>query len=355
MARLPSKLPPSLFEHTPWEGIKQSIWPASTFTIRRNLSKQLFPQKMNQMELSQTLEFLKNAIFQTLGLPNMQLFKAEELDTLDKEFLFEHYLEMEGFENLHAGQGFIIDDSGFFLAILNMNDHLQLQFIDNKSEWKNAWDNLLKLEAALASALEFAFSERFGYLTADLTSCGTAVTIKALLHLPALIQMGQLKEILTKEKTEEVEVVGMEGNLENIIGDLVIVRNRFSIGIDEETLLKSIYTLSTKLMLAEKALREHLSEKETEMKDKISRAFGLLFHSYQLQTKEALSTLSLFKLGLQLGWISGISDQKIDELFFKCRRAHLLLSLPPDIDPKDLSHKRAEFIHSQLKDAKLTI
>jgi protein arginine kinase len=88
--------------------------------------------------------------------------------------------------------------------------------------------------------------------------------------------------------------------------------------------------------------------------DQISRAFGLLLHSYQLQTKETINALSLLKLGLSLGMISGITPQQIHALFFLCRRPHLAkLAKVPSTDPQELAHERAAFLHKELKNALL--
>ncbi len=86
------------------------------------------------------------------------------------------------------------------------------------------------------------------------------------------------------------------------------------------------------------------------LKDKMSRAYGLLLHSYQLETKEALNALSQIKLGIDLGWIQGINDQEINELLFRCRRAHLAQSHEKiSLHTKDLSEARAAYLHEKLQ------
>ena len=93
------------------------------------------------------------------------------------------------------------------------------------------------------------------------------------------------------------------------------------------------------------------------MKDHVSRAFGLLRHSYQLQTNEAMDALSLLKLGVELGWIEGITSAKVNALLFQCRRAHLQYTIQDTetIDLQAIAHKRAEFLHQQLKELVIKI
>jgi protein arginine kinase len=352
------KLPQSLLEHMPWEKESNPIWLATSFLLHRNLAKFNFPPKMDERQSQQTLSSLKDQLLRSSLLENPILLKAEEVSAIDKEFLFEHFLCMDGFQNTLSGQGFIIDNTGHFLAELNIQDHLQIQYNDSMGGWEKVWNKLSELETAIGSAVEFSYSPKFGYLTSDPSLAGTGLSVKAFLHLPALIHTGQLLEVVTKQKEEEITAMGMGGNLDELIGDLVVINNSYTLGISEEAILHSIHSMAMKLMALEKTLRSHLqNENNPAIKDQVSRSFGLLLHSYQLQTKEALGALSLMKLGLDLDWIGGITDAKLNTLFFQCRRAHLLHTLNEQQsgDPQEISRKRAEFLHKNMQGVVLKI
>jgi protein arginine kinase len=345
-----TNLPPFLFEHTPWENEVNPIWPASSFILHRNLANFNFPNKENETQSMHTLEIVKQGLLKCPECQSAQFLQADQLTPLDKEFLVEHFLRLDSFQNTFAGQGFIVDPSAHFLATLNIEDHLQLQFVDCKGEWEKTWNHLVQIETQLSQEIQFAFSPTFGYLTADPGLCGTGLTTDVYLHLPALIHTGALEDALIKQKDQDVTAFGMEGNLAELIGDILILRNSYTLGLTEENILFSLNTSAMKLIVSEKTIRNQLlKDNSIEIKDQISRAFGLLVHSYQLKTKEALDALSLIKLGLDLGWIVGITDQKINEVFFKCRRARLaLLSNEQQLDPHEVAKKRATFLHEQL-------
>lgn len=346
-----SSLPSSLSQHTLWEEDKNPIWLGSSLTLQRNLARYKFPSKLSEGEMKTVSASLAETLQKNPALKSPVYFPAEKTSPLDKEFIFEHFLCLENFQNADAGQGFLLDDTGRFLARLNLKNHLALQTIDTAGDINAAWAKLLNLEMEIGKTLEYAFSPKFGYLTSDPTQCGTALQALLYLHIPALHHTGQLHEVLGKQKEEEVMTMGLEGALDDLVGDFLILKNRYTLGVTEESVLHSLQTTALKLMAAEKALRSHLKEtSNAEMKDLVSRAYGLLVHSYQLQTKEALNALSALKLGLDLGWISGISNQVINTLFFKCRRAHLALLLnEKTLDTHDMPHKRAEFIHKALQ------
>ncbi len=341
----------SLVDRTPWQEDKNPIWLATSLISMRNFNKYKFPSKLSEPEAKTLLSVVQNALVKSSELKNPEFLLAEETSPLDKELLFEHFLCMESFQNATVGQGFVIDDSCRLLALLNWKNHLQLYYLDDNPDIEGSWSRLSKLEMEVGKALDYAYSPKFGYLTADPTLCGTALLALQYLHLPALTHTHQLQEVLSKQLDEDIMAMGLEGSLDEPVGDIVILRNRYTLGLGEETMLHELQISAMKLMASEKGLRAHLkSENNAEIKDLISRAYGLLVHSYQLQTKEALSALSLIKLGIDLGWITGISDTKINQIFFQCRRAHLAhFFKETTIDTQEITRKRAEFIHKELQ------
>ena len=336
-------LPPCLLERPPWNEEKNPIWLTSSLTLVRNLATTPFPPKQNEGELVNTCNLLKESFSDKIFIP------AEKLSSHEKELLFEHFLCLEGFQNVGLGQAFVIDESGKFLALINHQNHLQLQLIDTTNDLDDLWKKLIKLELEISGKTPYAFSPKFGYLTSDPLQCGTALQARLYLHLPALHLSGQLHELCQDE--EETIFIGLEGSANDLIGDLVILKNRHTLGIAEELILHSLQMTAIKLMSAEKKLREEMKKTEnSEIKDGVNRAYGLLLHSCQLQTKETLNALSSIKLGLDLGWIKGLSIPTINNLFFKCRHGHLSFLHPlksPDLHT--LTHDRAKIIHSEIK------
>jgi len=346
-------LPSQLLTHFPWGGEKNPIWLSSSLILLRNLSRSKFPTKQKEAELKSTQEHLQKALTTAPSLKNLVYLPADLLDPLEREWIYEHFLTHDSFQNIASGQGFALDDSGRLLGTINIENHLSLQIIDTSQDIAAAWGRLAKIEAEISKSAEFAFSPKFGYLTADPSQCGTGLLGYLYLHLPALHHTGQLQELIQNQIDEDVRAMGLEGSLEDLVGDIVIIRNPYTLGLTEETIIHSLESAALKLIAAERTLRSHLREKEiTTIKDQIGRAFGLLAHSYQLHAKESLNALSLLKLGADLGWVTGITQDKLSEVFFQCRRAHLSHLLGKAAS-EDLLLKRAEFIHNILHQIQL--
>jgi protein arginine kinase len=341
-----SELHPIFRLKSPWEKHSHNVWLASVLSLSRNLQKYKFPPKLDKAREQQIITLIFESLSKSSELTQPELFRSEEIGPLQKEFLLEHFLMANGFYQAHGGEGFVIDGSGEFLAVLNLNDHLQLNILDTQQEIEKSWNKLVKIEGHLGKTLDFAFYPRFGFLTADPRRSGTALTISLYLHIPAVIHTGELAELLEREKEEEVEAVGIQGKTNEMIGDILVARNTCTIGLTEEYILTTMRMWATRAVVAEISIRKKLMENNNEqMKNKVTRALGLLTHSYQLEAIEALNALSLVKLGIEIGWIMTPTTLNMNQVLFNCRRAHLLNLLEEKVDIPYLPRKRAEYLH----------
>ena len=291
--------------------------------------------------------------------PDLQqptLLKAEELSGLEKEFLVEHFLSNQSYHQTHVGEAFIIDQPGGFLASLNIRDHVHFEWLDTKGDLENSWNRLVKIETALGKAINYSYSPKFGFLTADPYQCGTALQVSVFLQLSGLIHTDKINEMLEKIVDESLSVTGLQGSPTEIIGDVLCIQNLYTLGVTEENIISSLRHVTTKLMVEEQAARSQIRQEiSPAMKDKISRAYGILIHSYQIEAVEALNAISLLKLGADVGWLTGLTTEQFNELFFNCRRAHLLCQFSDKVSQEEILHRRSEFIHKTLKDLKLAI
>lgn len=349
---------PSLFDEdlAPWNDNSNAIWLASTLLLHRNLESHNFPVKLTTEKRKQIVTVVEKQMLSLKGFDQPTLLKSEECYPLEKELLVEHFLTNIGFLQAQAGEIFFFDHHGKSLLTVNIDDHLHFHYIDTKEELEKGWNELSSYENQLKKTLSYSFSSKFGFLTSNPLTCGTGLTISLFLQLTGLIHTGRLELLLEQMKEEPILCSGLLGNPLQFVGDLAVIKNQFTLGVNEESILSSMRTTAAKLIGEEKRLRESLKDHESiDLKDKVARAFGLLVHSYQIETVEALNEIALIKFGLELEWIKGITMKELNALFFSCRRAHLLRKQEQKIALEELGHKRAEFLHQALKDVALTI
>lgn len=340
----------------PWINNENNIWLASTLEVYRNIEKYLFPEKLDTERQKQVINLVNPEILNLNADKKPVLILAEEVNPLAKQFLVEHFLSIQSFQNTHVGEAFVIDQTGQFLACINIQDHIRLKIIDCHGELENKWNELLMVESSIGKAIPYAFSSKFGFLTSDPSFTGTGLLATVFLQLSALIQLNKLDEILEKHTDELILITGIQGNPKEFIGDVLAIRNNQTLGVSEEMIISSIRALTTKLLTEENRARNEIrTSQNAHIKDLVSRAYAILIHSYQIDSIEALNAISLIKLGIELGWISGLTFLELNRLFFNCRRSHLLSNFGEIIPQDELPHKRAEFIHEAFKNSELKI
>lgn len=339
----------------PWKNNDNSVWLATTVSLSRNIEKFEFPAKLTPDRSKQVVSLLSREIMGD-SLKKPVIYKAEELNSLEKEFLSEHFFSTLIFQQTHAGEAFIMDETGQFLAVINLNDHVRFILLDTKGEIENTLNRLIQIETEMGKTVNFSFSPKFGFLTADPMNCGTALNISIFLQLPGLVHSGKIDAVLDKYADENILITGIQGNPTDLVGDLIVLQNNYTLGVSEDTIGSILRNITTKLLVEENAVRNEIRQSQNDdIKDKVSRAFAILLHSYNIEAVEAMNALSLLKLGGDMGWVKGIELKDLNQVFFNCRRGHLLSKLPSKIAQGEVIHKRAEFIHQALKNAQLTI
>ncbi|MCH9612374.1 MAG: Protein-arginine kinase [Chlamydiia bacterium] len=349
----PNPLNGPIFQHNPWAHSSDDIHLSTQVQIRRNIAPFKFSKALTQIERGQVFSSIASGILQAASIAQSAALSGDQFPMEDKELLYERFLLTESFEKLDVGKGFVVDGQLPFLALINFEDHIALILNQGTDPLEKTYRDLREVETHLGESLHFSFSPKLGYLTADPKNCGTGLIVRAYLHLPTLVQTGSLTEMMT-DLDSNLQLSGIL-KPDEFLANMVIVENRYRLGVTEEQILKSIETATAKLVEQEKQMREEMpQESVTLLKDKVSRAYAVLAHSYQIETPECLSALSLFELGKALRWIEGGGDMHFSDLFFNIRRAHFnKLCGPTPLD--ELPMKRAEFLHHRLKETKLKI
>lgn len=351
-----TKPDPILSLQVPWRNNENSTWLASTISLSRNIEKFKFPVKLEADRQRQIVDVVGRELVQNPTLNHPKTVLAESMSPLQKEFLVEQFMTQQSFQQAHAGEAFVLDETGSFLAMLNIADHIRFLTIDITGELEATWNKLIGIESALGKSVSYAYSPKYGFLTSDFTQCGTALNVSVFLQVPSLVHTEAIDAVLEKLIDESFVVTGIQGNPTEMIGDIIVIQNNYTLGITEEVIISNIRSLTTKILVEENSAKSAiLHQDNVEIKDRVSRAFGILIHSYQIEAVEALNAISLLKLGVELGWAKGISLKELNYLFFNCRRAHLLRNFGDTIKQESIPHKRAEFIHSTLKNVQLTI
>ncbi len=303
-------------------------------------------KKEKESLLSSLLSSLNTSSF----FPDAILLEAGSLNPQEKQQLYQQFLISEDLCETQPQSAFYLDKTGHYLLALQMEDHLVLRTLDQSTSWESTIQTINTLDKKLHENFTFSYDRSLGYLTSSKQYCGTGFIVTCYLHLPCLC-MSHFEAEMRKALHPFCTVSGLEGD--HFLGDICVISNKFCLGISEEQILEAVHTTCSQLQHLEQ-LKRSTPDVQQPMKDRISRAFGLGKHSYQISYQEAISHLSLLLLGVEQGWIEGLSSLEILNLFFDVRKGYFQ-ALLKDAGDIDLPRKLAQKMQHHLKDVQIKI
>lgn len=332
-----------------WQGNTNAIWLATTLSIHRNIDKFVFPKRLETEKKKVLSELIFKAIQATNILQKPILLSFDSMHTLEKEYLYEHFLDFTPSKDSMRGESFVFDATGNILIKLNVEDHLEIKTVESQGNLELTFEKIQLLERTIEKQMAFSFSNKFGYLTEDPAKCGTGLVVQAFLHVPALVETNELPSFLRNCQAEGVSITSVLGSEKDMIGDMIVVKNRWTIGTTEESILSLIRATALAIASHEKEMRSKLHsmpKKDETLLDTMGRVVGTMKFCYTIDTSETLRALSIAKLGIELGWLEGTSIEELNRYFFELRRAHIASSLGWDKNPEEINRERARLVRA---------
>lgn len=340
----------------PWEKNANVIWLATTMKLHRNLAKFNFPKHLDGEKKKLVLDMVMEALKPQPFFKEMLIYGVDQLQPTDRDFFSEHFLI---FDLPHEGlkeQTFIVSKDGTNAILINSQDHVEFHAVEVTHNLEPRFDQLISYEQAIEKQLPYAFSNHFGYVTADPSLSGTGLCAQAYLHIPALCFLNKTEHYAGPSKTDDIVYASLQGDHEHLIGHLLVLRNRYANGVSEEAILSSMRNTALRIVSEEQVARERLMEqKDSAIYNAISRALGTILYAYSIDTTEALQALSLLKFGVELGLVQGLSIEAINELFFDCRRGHIIKKVDQGSHEQgDIYKIRAQYLKKAIQNLSLT-
>ncbi len=343
---------------------------SSRIRLARNLAGYKFLCRCSNQEKSQILKKLKD-ILMSLDLGDeVSYISIDDADNLDRNFLVERHLISRNHAFGKGPRGVVIARREFFTAMVNEEDHLRMQILKGGLQLSKCYEQVNRIDDMIEKKLDYAFSSRYGYLTACPTNLGTGIRVSVMLHLPALKMTGQIEKFLRSTKDMGLAVRGLFGEGTEAAGDFYQLSNQVTLGISETDIVKEFETvIIPEIVEYENIARNHLLAKDSDvLDDKISRAMALLKNAHLISSQEALFLLSHLRLGINIrdkmgistpaikqlceatgsGKARTISIRTINRLFMLTLPAHLQLNYGRNLDPSRRDVLRAKIIRSEL-------
>jgi len=280
----------------------------------------------------------------------LDYWPLEKLSPLDRAFLVERHLISREHAQAEGDRGVAFSADEAVSIMVNEEDHLRLQVLRSGFQLDEAFEEIDRLDTTLEESLNFAFSPRFGYLTACPTNVGTGMRISVLLHLPAVVLAKQVDKVLQSLQRLNYVVRGLYGEGTSPLGDFYQVSNQVTLGKSERDLVGEMKRVVPEILKFERQWRRKLLEVERRrLEDRVWRAWGILRNARRMTSEEAIELLSALRLGVDLELIRGISVRTIHEMFLFIQPAHLQKLERRVLEAEERDAVRADFVRRRLE------
>jgi protein arginine kinase len=174
--------------------------------------------------------------------------------------------------------------------------------------------------------------------------------VSVLVHLPALVITQQIEKVFRSLQKINLVVRGLYGEGTQAMGDFYQVSNQITLGKSENDLIHQVGDVIPVVIDYERKARDFLiNEKQNDLFEQVSRAYGTLQNAQQISSEETMFLLSRVRMGINLGLIGDLEIPEVNQLFIRTQPAHLQKLRHSELDTDQRNVERANYLHSQLK------
>lgn len=327
---------------------KSAIVLMTRIRLARNLAARSFPGWAKPEERAAIVKQCRKAISAAPIMKRGHALDIADIGELERMILIERHLISRELSGLKEGAGVVISKDQAVSVMINEEDHLRIQVLRAGFQLRKAWSVINELDSSLEETLDYAYSKKFGYLTACPTNLGTGMRGSVMMHLPGLVISNQMEKIVRAVNQLGMVVRGLFGEGSDASGSIFQISNQTTLGETEEDIIKRLEAVLKSIIEHEENARARLLEADSEkLFDRIGRAFGILQNCHILNSSEAMNLLSLIRLGVDLGLFSPDQRAVVDRLFIESQPGHLQHAQKGQFEPAQRDILRATRLRNE--------
>ena len=239
-------------------GKESDIVISSRIRLARNIVGFPFLSRSNLKQRKEIESLLKKTIIESNITKDISYVNLNNATSVDKLLLVERHLISKEHAEGEGDRGVAFGKSETISLMINEEDHLRVQVIRSGFELSNTWETTDEIDNILGKTLNFAFSARFGYLTACPTNVGTGMRVSVMVHLPALGMTKHIEKVFNAVGKLGLVVRGLYGEGTKVSGDLYQISNQFALGKSEKEIISIIESVIPRITSYERMARKAL-------------------------------------------------------------------------------------------------
>ena len=311
--------------------------------LARNISGIPFINKISNDEANNVINIVKAAV-QNINY-GLKVMLLKNMDDITKLSLVEkHIISPEFALNKTEIGAIAINDEENICIMINEEDHLRIQVFSAGLNLENALNLAIEIEENIGKKLNYAYNEKYGFLTSCPSNVGTGLRTSVMMHLPALTKTRNIDKVLNVVNGFGMNIRGIYGEGTNSKGNIYQISNKQTLGITEEETTKNLKAITDKVIEQERLARKILAKESIELEDEVYRAYGLLTNCKKISSDECSLLLSKIRLGVDLGIINEITEAKLNKLEIYTKPANLQKKIGQVFTANQRDIQRAEII-----------
>ncbi len=340
----------------PWsggDGSESDAVMSCRVRLARNIAGFPFVNKASENQRQEILGIARQVIAESAPADDMSWVDLREASARDRQLLVERHLISRNLADADYARAVAVSGDESLSIMVNEEDHLRMQVLAGGCRFEALVERINRLDDAIESRLDYAFSPRWGYLTACPTNIGTGVRLSVMMHLPALKLTNEIERVRRAARDLHLAVRGYYGEGSESAGDFYQISNQVTLGRSEQDLLREFQqVIVPRVVEYERQARRVLVERNpTLLDDRIHRALGALRGARLLGAEEAMKLLSRVRLGVHLGRLGGVDIRAVNRLLLLVQTAHLQLHVGEDMDLDQRREARASLVRELLGEA----
>jgi len=330
-------------------GPQSDIVVSSRIRLARNVDGFPFVPRASDRQRGRVEEVLRSVLVALAAEPPLNYLRVDQLEPLVREVLLERRLISAGHAEADWVRGVAFDRAEQISVMVNEEDHLRIQFMRGGLRLEETYDRADRFDDLLSEQVPFAYSEKYGYLTACPTNAGTGLRASLMLHLPAVVMAQEMDKVIEVARAERLTLRGLYGEGTHGAGDFYQISNHVTLGPSEEEIISSVADAGNKLIDMERTARQNLCHNhKAELEHRLARALDLLRSAKTISSQEALSFLSQVRLGVEMGLLKQTPLETLNELLLLTLPAHLQTMEGRLLDSSVRNELRASYVKSRL-------
>lgn len=330
-------------------GLENNIILSSRIRLARNISDTPFPSMLDKAAGAKVISSIYNEDTKKYIFNGYKFYDMQDTGFVDRFVLVERHLISP---NLAAHGSFgaaLIDRDEVVSLMLNEEDHLRIQTLLPGMQVKEALEIANNIDDMLESKVDYAYDERFGYLTSCPTNVGTGIRASVMAHLPGLSITGNINKILHAVSQIGLTIRGIYGEGTEFLGNVFQISNQITLGRSEEEIVESLIATTKQILDKEKESRGILMENNRmQLEDKIWRSWGIMSNARVISGQESMKLLSDIRLGVDLEVLKNIPISVLNEIMVDTNNASLQKHSSTELNAAERDIIRAEEIRTKL-------